>query len=123
MFLFDSDSFPIIFAKWKVTARRTLDGRTDRRTHLLWKCTIHNSREFGICRSDKAGIKSFSLLSIYSLYTTYLNLFYFIDLALRNLMMDHLQKIIQQDDSGHDSAEDARSCLELMQWKVKADLK
>ena len=43
--------------------------------------------------------------------------------ALRNLMQEHLQKIIQQDESGHDSAEDARSCLELMQWKVKADLK
>ena len=43
--------------------------------------------------------------------------------ALRNLMQEHLQKIIQQDDSGHDSAEDARSCLELMQWKVKADVK
>ena len=43
--------------------------------------------------------------------------------ALRTLMLDHLQKIIQQEESGHDSAEDARSCLELMQWKVKADLK
>ena len=48
---------------------------------------------------------------------------YFCLSALRNLMQEHLQKIIQQDDSGHDSAEDARSCLELMQWKVKADVK
>ncbi|XP_050400601.1 RNA exonuclease 1 homolog [Patella vulgata] len=43
--------------------------------------------------------------------------------ALRNLMSDHLQKIIQNDEGGHDSNEDASACLELMQWKLKEDAK
>ncbi|XP_041358809.1 RNA exonuclease 1 homolog [Gigantopelta aegis] len=43
--------------------------------------------------------------------------------ALRNLMADHLQKIIQNDIGGHDSQEDALACMELMQWKLKEDAK
>ncbi|KAG0726437.1 RNA exonuclease 1 [Chionoecetes opilio] len=43
--------------------------------------------------------------------------------ALRNLAAEYLKKIIQDDVSGHDSAEDAVSALHLMQWKVKDDLK
>ncbi|CAI8052425.1 RNA exonuclease 1 homolog [Geodia barretti] len=43
--------------------------------------------------------------------------------ALRNLMKDHLNKIIQDDvDGGHDSLEDARACMELMLWKTRGDL-
>ncbi|XP_046374753.2 RNA exonuclease 1 homolog [Haliotis rufescens] len=41
--------------------------------------------------------------------------------ALRNLMVDFLQKIIQDDVGGHDSQEDAVACLQLMQWKLKED--
>ncbi|XP_071521354.1 uncharacterized protein [Panulirus ornatus] len=43
--------------------------------------------------------------------------------ALRNLASEYLKKIIQNDVSGHDSAEDATTCMYLMQWKVKEDIK
>lgn len=43
--------------------------------------------------------------------------------ALRNLASEILKKIIQNDVSGHDSAEDAVTCMHLMQWKIKEDLK
>jgi len=43
--------------------------------------------------------------------------------ALRNLMADHLQKIIQDGEGGHDSCEDARACMELMWFKFKEDIK
>ncbi|CAF0782777.1 unnamed protein product [Adineta ricciae] len=43
--------------------------------------------------------------------------------ALRTLMAEYLTKIIQENVEGHDSVEDAISCMELMLWKVKQDLK
>lgn len=43
--------------------------------------------------------------------------------ALRGLASEYLQKIIQNDVSGHDSAEDAVTCMELIKWKLKEDLK
>lgn len=43
--------------------------------------------------------------------------------ALRDLAREYLKKIIQNDISGHDSAEDALTCMELVQWKVKEELK
>lgn len=43
--------------------------------------------------------------------------------ALRDLAREFLKKIIQNDVSGHDSAEDALTCMELVQWKVKESLK
>lgn len=43
--------------------------------------------------------------------------------ALRNLMADHLKRIIQDSVGGHDSSEDARACMELMVWKLKEDAK
>lgn len=43
--------------------------------------------------------------------------------ALRALASEYLKKIIQNDVSGHDSAEDALTCMELIMWKVKEDLK
>ncbi|XP_040074041.1 RNA exonuclease 1 homolog isoform X2 [Ixodes scapularis] len=43
--------------------------------------------------------------------------------ALRTLMAEHLNKIIQNGVDGHDSQEDAVACMELMIWKVKEDLK
>lgn len=43
--------------------------------------------------------------------------------ALRNLMSDHLKRIIQDSVGGHDSSEDARACMELMVWKLKEDAK
>ncbi|CAL8306782.1 unnamed protein product [Lota lota] len=43
--------------------------------------------------------------------------------ALRNLMADHLKRIIQDNVDGHDSSEDARACMELMFWKLKEDAK
>nr|CAG4641478.1 EOG090X01LQ [Eurycercus lamellatus] len=43
--------------------------------------------------------------------------------ALRTLCGDILQKIIQNDVGGHDSAEDAIACMELMMWRIKQDLK
>lgn len=43
--------------------------------------------------------------------------------ALRTLMKEYMQKFIQDDvDGGHDSLEDAQSCMELMLWKVKGDV-
>ncbi|XP_044758915.1 RNA exonuclease 1 homolog [Coccinella septempunctata] len=43
--------------------------------------------------------------------------------ALRTLASDYLKKIIQNDVGGHDSAEDAITCMELIKWKVKEDSK
>ncbi|GFN95038.1 RNA exonuclease 1-like protein [Plakobranchus ocellatus] len=43
--------------------------------------------------------------------------------ALRHLMLDHLHKIIQSDEGGHDSKEDAVACMQLMLYKVKEDAK
>ncbi|KAJ1350975.1 hypothetical protein KIN20_006907, partial [Parelaphostrongylus tenuis] len=40
--------------------------------------------------------------------------------ALRNLASEYLQKIIQEDDSGHDSQEDSATCMSLMLLKVYA---
>ncbi|XP_014672443.1 PREDICTED: putative exonuclease GOR isoform X1 [Priapulus caudatus] len=42
--------------------------------------------------------------------------------ALRNLMADHLKKVIQDSVDGHDSREDAVACLELMIWKIRSTL-
>lgn len=43
--------------------------------------------------------------------------------ALKSLMAEYLQRFIQDNiDGGHDSREDAAACMELMQWKVKADM-
>ncbi|XP_026332070.1 RNA exonuclease 1 homolog [Hyposmocoma kahamanoa] len=43
--------------------------------------------------------------------------------ALRNLSSEYLKKIIQNSVDGHDSAEDARACMELIIFKLKEDLK
>ncbi|XP_033636356.1 RNA exonuclease 1 homolog [Asterias rubens] len=43
--------------------------------------------------------------------------------ALRTLMAECLNRIIQNDVGGHDSKEDAASCMELMIWKAKQDAK
>ncbi|XP_066430594.1 RNA exonuclease 1 homolog isoform X2 [Eleutherodactylus coqui] len=43
--------------------------------------------------------------------------------ALRSLMADHLKRIIQDNVEGHDSSEDACSCMELMIWRIKEDAK
>ncbi|XP_054706424.1 RNA exonuclease 1 homolog [Uloborus diversus] len=43
--------------------------------------------------------------------------------ALRTLMAEKLNKIIQNDVGGHDSHEDAAACMELMLWKIQEDLK
>ncbi|KAF7661741.1 hypothetical protein LDENG_00255120 [Lucifuga dentata] len=43
--------------------------------------------------------------------------------ALKNLMADHLKRIIQDNVEGHDSSEDAAACMELMIWKIKEDAK
>ncbi|XP_068619556.1 RNA exonuclease 1 homolog [Battus philenor] len=43
--------------------------------------------------------------------------------ALRNLSSEHLKKIIQNSVDGHDSAEDATVCMELLMYKLKEDLK
>lgn len=43
--------------------------------------------------------------------------------ALRNLMFEFLQRTIQEDSDGHDSHEDATSCIHLMVWKINEDLK
>ncbi|XP_065069883.1 RNA exonuclease 1 homolog isoform X2 [Rhopilema esculentum] len=43
--------------------------------------------------------------------------------ALKTLMGEFLQKIIQDSDGGHDSYEDAGACMELMKWKIMEDLK
>uniref|UniRef100_A0A6A7FTK6 RNA exonuclease 1 homolog n=2 Tax=Hirondellea gigas TaxID=1518452 RepID=A0A6A7FTK6_9CRUS len=43
--------------------------------------------------------------------------------ALRNLASEYLKKIIQNDVGGHDSTEDAITCMDLLHWKIKEDLK
>ncbi|CAF1078240.1 unnamed protein product [Rotaria sordida] len=43
--------------------------------------------------------------------------------ALKTLMSEFLTKIIQENANGHDSMEDSISCMELILWKVKQDLK
>ncbi|KAM3938821.1 RNA exonuclease 1 homolog isoform 2-T2 [Leptodactylus fuscus] len=43
--------------------------------------------------------------------------------ALRSLMADYLKRIIQDNVEGHDSSEDACSCMELMIWRIKEDAK
>nr|XP_033810954.1 RNA exonuclease 1 homolog isoform X2 [Geotrypetes seraphini] len=43
--------------------------------------------------------------------------------ALKTLMAEHLKRIIQDNVEGHDSSEDACSCMELMIWKIKEDAK
>ncbi|KAJ7992949.1 hypothetical protein DPEC_G00267380 [Dallia pectoralis] len=43
--------------------------------------------------------------------------------ALRNLMADHLKRIIQDSVEGHDSSEDACACMQLMMWKIREDAK
>ncbi|CAL8097195.1 unnamed protein product [Calicophoron daubneyi] len=43
--------------------------------------------------------------------------------ALRNLVGEYLQQIIQQDDKGHNSLEDAVACMQLVQYKAKDDLR
>ena len=43
--------------------------------------------------------------------------------ALRNLSSEYLKKIIQNSVDGHDSAEDAIVCMELIHYKLKEDLK
>ncbi|XP_041982688.1 RNA exonuclease 1 homolog [Aricia agestis] len=43
--------------------------------------------------------------------------------ALRNLSSEYLRKIIQNSVDGHDSAEDATVCMELILYKLKEDLK
>ncbi|XP_008304339.1 uncharacterized protein LOC103375798 [Stegastes partitus] len=42
-------------------------------------------------------------------------------LTLNNLTAEHLRRIIQEIVCGHDTAEDAAACMELMLWKVKED--
>uniref|UniRef100_A0A8C7GQ23 Exonuclease domain-containing protein n=1 Tax=Oncorhynchus kisutch TaxID=8019 RepID=A0A8C7GQ23_ONCKI len=42
-------------------------------------------------------------------------------MTLHNLTADYLRRIIQESVGGHDSAEDAAACMELMLWKVKED--
>uniref|UniRef100_A0A673XJD7 Zgc:152968 n=1 Tax=Salmo trutta TaxID=8032 RepID=A0A673XJD7_SALTR len=42
-------------------------------------------------------------------------------MTLHNLTADYLRRIIQESVGGHDSAEDAVACMELMLWKVKED--
>jgi len=44
-------------------------------------------------------------------------------IALRFLAGEHLKRIIQNDEGGHDSKEDALACLDLMKMKVKEDVK
>ncbi|XP_031553926.1 RNA exonuclease 1 homolog [Actinia tenebrosa] len=43
--------------------------------------------------------------------------------ALRTLTAEFLKQIIQDDEAGHDSHEDAKASLELMLYKAKEDLK
>ncbi|XP_034548974.1 RNA exonuclease 1 homolog isoform X2 [Notolabrus celidotus] len=42
-------------------------------------------------------------------------------LSLNKLTADYLRRIIQQSECGHDTAEDAAACMELMLWKAKED--
>jgi RNA exonuclease 1 len=41
--------------------------------------------------------------------------------SLKSLVSSILKRDIQIDSGGHDSCEDARSCLEIMLWKVRKD--
>ncbi|CAH0596296.1 unnamed protein product [Chrysodeixis includens] len=43
--------------------------------------------------------------------------------ALRNLSSEYLKKIIQNSVDGHDSAEDATVCMELIHYKLREELK
>ncbi|CAH0547116.1 unnamed protein product [Brassicogethes aeneus] len=43
--------------------------------------------------------------------------------ALKALASEYIKKIIQNDVGGHDSAEDAITCMELLKWKLKEHLK
>lgn len=43
--------------------------------------------------------------------------------ALRNLSSEYLKKIIQNSVDGHNSAEDALVCMELIHYKLKEYLK
>ncbi|CAB4005195.1 RNA exonuclease 1 homolog, partial, partial [Paramuricea clavata] len=43
--------------------------------------------------------------------------------ALKTLMAEFARKIIQDSEEGHDSLEDAVSCVELMMWRIKEDMK
>ncbi|CAJ1069304.1 RNA exonuclease 1 homolog isoform X2 [Xyrichtys novacula] len=42
-------------------------------------------------------------------------------LSLNKLTAEYLRRIIQQSESGHDTAEDAAACMELILWKAKED--
>ncbi|XP_022621009.1 RNA exonuclease 1 homolog isoform X1 [Seriola dumerili] len=42
-------------------------------------------------------------------------------LTLNNLTAEYLRRIIQESVCGHDTAEDAAACMELMIWKLKED--
>ncbi|XP_068167222.1 RNA exonuclease 1 homolog isoform X3 [Antennarius striatus] len=42
-------------------------------------------------------------------------------LTLNSLTAEYLRRIIQESVCGHDTAEDATACMELMLWKVKED--
>uniref|UniRef100_A0A665WZZ6 Zgc:152968 n=1 Tax=Echeneis naucrates TaxID=173247 RepID=A0A665WZZ6_ECHNA len=42
-------------------------------------------------------------------------------LTLNNLTAEYLRRIIQESVCGHDTAEDATACMELMLWKLKED--
>ncbi|XP_049907406.1 RNA exonuclease 1 homolog isoform X3 [Epinephelus moara] len=42
-------------------------------------------------------------------------------MTLNNLTAEYLRRIIQESVCGHDTAEDAAACMELMLWKVKED--
>lgn len=42
--------------------------------------------------------------------------------SLKSLVQSYLKREIQAEKCGHDSYEDARSCIELMLWKMQQDL-
>ncbi|KAM9342436.1 uncharacterized protein KZ484_015160 [Pholidichthys leucotaenia] len=44
-------------------------------------------------------------------------------LTLNNLAAEYLRRIIQESVCGHDTAENAAACMELMLWRVKQDRK
>ena len=41
--------------------------------------------------------------------------------SLKSIVHSYLKREIQAENCGHDSYEDARSCVELMLWKVRQD--
>jgi CRISPR/Cas system CMR subunit Cmr6 (Cas7 group RAMP superfamily) len=41
--------------------------------------------------------------------------------SLKSIVHSYLNSEIQAENSGHDSYEDARACVELMLWKVRQD--